>query len=194
MVAKVLVQAQDGTPKQIVFGDHAGDFSPTAANDLRHATAGNRTNVELDLASLANGSARQSAKFDFGTDRAPIYAVRGALEIAATPTAGNTVTVYIGYSRSSTAGNGNPANLSGSDAAYAGYSSNLADSLKQLDLIGTFVVTAQATTTIQVALGGSFSPKEQYASIVVVNDAGAALHSDDVEMHVVFDPIVPETQ
>src|SRR5688572_1765944 len=38
--SKQLITEMDGTPKQIVFADHAGDFNPTAANDLRKTTDG----------------------------------------------------------------------------------------------------------------------------------------------------------
>jgi len=192
---KILVQEIDGTPKQIVFGDHAGDFSPTAANDLRKTTDGSQElDVQLSLASVANAAARQSTKVDLGENRAQAYHVRAALEMAATPTAGNTIELYWSSSQSSTAGNGNPASVTGSDSAYSGYSSNLTASVRQLILIGVFVCTAQATSTIQVAEVGLFSPPERYGSLVVVNNSGAAFHSDDVECHVVLDPILPEVQ
>ena len=194
MVAKVLVQEIDGTPKQIVFANHAGDFAPTASNDLRDATAGNRTNVELALASLANGSYRQSAKADLEVNRAEEYAVRAALEHAATPTAGNRWDLYWAPAQSSTAANANPGGASGSDAAYTGYSSNADASVLQLQYIGSFITTAQATATIQVAYVGRFRPIERYGSLVIKNGSGAAHHTDDVEAHVVFDPIIPEIQ
>jgi hypothetical protein len=193
MANKVLVQALDGTPKQLVFGDHAGDFNPTAANDLRVTTDGSfETDVQMIFASVADGAARQSAKFDFGENRATKYAIRAALEFASGLAAGDTSYIYIGYSPSVTAANKNPGNLSGSDAAYTGYSSNLADSLFHLELIGVIRQTAQVTATIQVAEAGIFYPRERYASIVYV--AADDMHTDDVECHIVFDPIVDEVQ
>lgn len=195
MVSKILVQEQDGTPKQIVFADHANDFSPTAANDLRISTDGsNEDDYALQLADVADDAARQSAKADLGENRAAEYVVRAALEFAATPTAGETVNLFWAPSQSSTAANGNPGNVSGSDAAYDGYSANLDASLPQLEFIGPLVVTAQTTPTVQVAEVGVFAPSQRYGSLVVVNRSGAALHSDDVESHVVFDPIIPEQQ
>jgi hypothetical protein len=195
MVSKTLVQEQDGTPKQIVFADHAGDFSPTAAKDLRISTDGSKeADYEIQLANLADDAARQSAKADLGENRALEYAVRAAFEFAATPTAGETVELYWAPSHSATAGNGNPANVTGADAAYAGYSANLDASLKQLEFIGPFVATAQATATVQVGEVAVFAPGERYGSLIVVNRSGAAFHSDDVECHVVFDPIIPEQQ
>lgn len=185
----------DGTPEQIVLADHATDFGPTGANDLRISTDGsNELDVQLSLASLANSSYRQSAKFDFGAHWAMEYFARIAVEIAATPTAGNTLSLYLGYSDNATAGTGNPANLTGSDAAYTGYSSNAAASVKQLDLVSVFTVTAQATTTVQVIDGWTFAPRARYASAVLLNSSGAALHSDDVEMHIVLNPVVQEFQ
>ena len=52
----------------------------------------------------------------------------------------------------------------------------------------------QTTATVQVAEVGMFTPSERYGSLVVKNESAAAFHSDDVESHVVFDPIVPEVQ
>ncbi len=195
MVSKLLVQEQDGTPKQIVFADHLNDFSPAAANDLRITDDGSKeADYNIQLASVANDAARQSVKADLGENRALEYSVRAAMEFAATPVAGQTVELYWAPSQKVTAGLGNPANVTGADAAYAGYSSNLDASLLQLEFIGAFVVTAQATATVQVADVAVFAPSQRYGSLVVVDRSGAAFHSDDVESHVVFDPIIPEGQ
>ena len=195
MANKILVTPMDGTPEQIVLADHATDFSPTGANDLRITTDGsNELDVQMDLTSLANGSYRQSAKFDFGANWSIEYFARLAVEIAATPTAGNTIGLYLAYSDSATAGTGNAAGISGSDAAYTGYSSNADAAILQLDLVSLFTVTAQATTTVQVIDGWTFRPKARYASAVILNESGAALHSDAVEMHVVLNPLVDEIQ
>lgn len=193
MANKILVQEFDSTPDQITFADFAGDFSPTAANDLRHASAVD-TEVQLAVASVADGAARQSAKVDLSTDRAQAYSVRAAFEMAATPTAGDIIQLYWAPSQHATAGTGNPGNVGGGDAAYAGYAANLAASVKQLILIGVFVCTANPTSTVQVAECGQFQPPERYGSLIVKNESNAAFHSDDVECHVVFDPIVPEIQ
>lgn len=195
MPTKYLITQMDGTPKQIVFGDHAGDFAPTTANDLRITTDGsNELDAQLTLASLANGAARQSAKVDLGTDWADQYNVRAAFEFAATPTAGNAVELYFGFSPHATAANGNPGNLTGSDAAYSGYATNLDASIKHLYGPLIFSCTADATTTVQVAECGILVPLERYLIIVVKNESGAAFHSDDVESHIVLDPIVTEFQ
>lgn len=180
---------------QIVFADHSpGDFSPTAANDLRQGTP---TNVAFDFASVTNNSARQSDKVDLGATRARGYSVMAVLEFAATPTAGLTVDLYWASSPTSTAANGNPGGVSGSESAYTGYSSNLDASLSALQFIGSCVITANATATIQILVARSFvpfQPRERYGTLVAVNRSGATMHSDDVEMHIVMTPIIDEVQ
>lgn len=143
----------------------------------------------ITLASLANAAGRQAVKLDLGASRAARYRVKASFEIAATPTAGNTIDLYWAPSESATAGTDNPGNVTGTDAAYAGYSSNLTASLKHLIFIGSFVCTAQATTTVQYAEVGTFSPMARYGSLVVVNNSGAALHSTDTNQAISLIPI-----
>lgn len=192
MANKLLLTPNDGTPDQIVFCDAAGDFSPTAANDLRDATAGFRTTCQLSLASVLDAAYRQSAKVDLGAKWAKAYMVRAALEFAAGLAAGDTCYLWWNPSQSSTAANGNNGGCSGSDAAYTGYSSNAADSVFHLEPIGSFRMTAQATATIQVGVVGILCPAHRYGSLVF--QAGDDMHSDDVEIHIVFDPIIEELQ
>ena len=195
MPTKFLLTPMDGTPEQIVFADHAGDFAPTGANDLRITTDGtNELDVQMALAGIANNTYWQSAKFDWGAHWALGYRARLAIELAATPTDGNTIRVYHAPSHSATAGTGNAGGVSGSSAAYTGYSANAANSVKQLDLISVFVVTAQATATVQILEGWRFTPPDRYGSIVLHNNSGAAVHSDDVECNLVFNPLLPEFQ
>jgi hypothetical protein len=176
---------------QICFADHADDFAPAAGTSLEQGTP---TDVEWEFASVIDDAARQSNQVDLGATRAPAFSVMAALEFAATPTAGQTVEFYWAPSPDSVAANGNPGGVSGSDSAYTGYSSNLDASLKQLDFIGAFIVTAQATTTVQVGIVGVLIPSERYGTLVAVNRSAASIHSDDVEIHVVFNPLVDEIQ
>ena len=192
MANKVLIQELDSAPDQITFADVGGDFSPTTANDLRHATAAD-TEGQITLASLVDGAARESDKVDLGEHRAREYHVRAAFELAATPTAGDIIELYWAPSQHATAANGNPGGVTGSDAAYTGYGT-LSEATPQLIFIGAFVCTSDATGTVQVGEVGTFSPPERYGTLVVKNESNAALHSDDVESHIVFDPIVPEIQ
>ena len=193
MANKVLVLEMDSAPDQITFADFAGDFNPTAANDLRHASAVD-TEVQLALATVADGAARQSTKVDLGSLRTREYHVRAAFEMAATPVAGDVIELYWAPSQHVTAANGNAGGASGADGAYAGYAANLAAAVLQLIYIGPFICTADTTATVQVAEVGIFSPPERYGSLIVKNESAAAFHADDVECHVVFDPIIPEIQ
>lgn len=190
--SKMLIAEMDGTPKQIVFADHAGDFNPAAANDLRDTTSGNRTNVQNALAGVANAAYWQSAKFDFGVVRAQQYDIRGALKNVATPSAGNAIDMWLSPSHHATAANANTGGASGSSAAYTGYSSNAAAASKQLIWIGCFIATTQ--TTVQVLAGGRFSPTARYGSLILLNGFNSAFYTDDIEIHVVFDPVVPQAQ
>jgi hypothetical protein len=176
----------------VCFADHAGDFNPTAANNLEHDTP---IDGQISLTGVASAAARQSAKVDLGANRAPAYGVAAAFELAATPTAGATIELWWSGSPSGTAGTANAGGASGTDAAYAGYSSNLDASILQLQLIGIFVCTAQATGTVQVANRcGVLIPRFRYGSLIVYNKSGAAFHSDDVECHVVLEPQLPQIQ
>jgi hypothetical protein len=179
-----------GTNASFRFRD-ATDFSPSANSVI---TEGTPTDVQIDCTSLADDAARQSAKADLGANRAPGFWVRMAVEIAATPTAGMTIDLFWAPSSSGTAAVGNPGAVTGSDAAYSGYSSNLDDSLAQLIRVGTMFVTAQATATVQIAECGYFRPPTRYGSLVVYNRTGAAFHSDMAEFAVVFQPDLPQLQ
>lgn len=176
---------------QICFADHAGDFNPAAKTDLR---VGTPTEVQLSLASLANDAGRESAKFDFGATRAPAYAIMAAFEFAATPTSAKQVLIYLMPSPQSTAANGNPMQIDGADAAAPSGIGTLAELKAASKLIGVFNTTDDATANVQVAFCGEFSPPTRYGSLLVVDASGAAFHSDDVECHIVFDPIIPESQ
>lgn len=154
-------------------------------------------NVAITLASLANGNgtstgARQSVKADLGIgalfSRSQRYRVSATFEIAASPTAGNTIDLYWSPSSNATAGTDNKGNASGTDASYTGYSSNNLASLKQCIFIGSFVCTAQATATVQAAFVGTFMPPTQYGCLIVYNASGAALHSTETNQAITFTP------
>jgi hypothetical protein len=145
--------------------------------------------VLLTLTSLANNAARQSDKCDLGATRAAAYDVFVEVEMAATPTAGNSVEIWWGPSPNATAANENVGNLTGSDAAYSGYSSNLDATLPQLQLAGNATLTAQATTTVQKIYAGRFSPAQRYGQLVVVNRGGSAMHSSAANMRVRLVPL-----
>lgn len=195
MVAKILVtEVINEAPFQQVFGNFDGDFNPTAGNDLR-VTGGGLSN-ELALLNLADGAAVQSGKADLGANRAAEYAVRACIEMqVAAATAGAVIEFYWSPSSSATAATGNAGGCSGVAAAYSGYSADLADSVKQLQLLGTMTMTDDAVDSIQIAEVGVLFARERYGSLVVKNESGQTIcDTDDIEAHVVLDPIIPESQ
>jgi hypothetical protein len=176
-----------GAP-QICFADHANDFAPATGNSLEQGTP---TDVEMQMASVTDGAACQSDQVDLGASRPQKFDVSACLEFAATPNAGDIVELYWAPSPDGTAANGNPGGVSGSKGAYTGDSSNLAAAVKQLQYIGPFICTEVATSEdVQIANVGVLKPKHRYGTLVMKDESGANMHSDDVEMHIVFDPIV----
>jgi len=173
---------------QLVFGDHAGDFVGGAAKSSLEVAG---TDVQIAVASVADTAGRESAKFDFGANRAPAYSIMASFEFAATPTTGEVVELYLAPSPISTAANGNPMNIDGADAAAPSGIGTLAELVLASMYIGSFVCTNDATASVQTAFCGQFSPPERYGILIVKNESGAAFHSDDVECHVVFNPIIP---
>jgi len=180
MANEVLVKA--GTQK--VWAD-ATDFDDDPFAD----------DYQIDLTSLANAAARQGAKGDFGATRAAKYAVFLSVEIDVAPVSGTTVEVYWAPSPSATAANENPGGVVGADGAYTGTAGDsLDDSLKQLDLIGVLVCTADADPVMQIQLVGVYSPPMRYGSPVIYNKSGQAHVGDATHSYLMFQPIVDEIQ
>lgn len=135
----------------------------------------------ITLASLANSNntstgARQSATIDLGAEWDQWWKMETEFEMAATPTAGNAINIHGSFNTSS---GGGQANTSGSDAAYTGYSNNISDALRQIELLGVHVCTSQATATVQKCDAGRFRPTGRYLNLVVHNQSGASFHSSD---------------
>lgn len=167
--------------------------------DFVRATAGTPKTLKsssgdaaITLASLANGNgtstgARQSATLDLGASWDRDWVMTCEYELAATPTAGNTINHYASFYGTTNAGLGN---TSGSDASYTGYSNNIDAAAKHLEFIGSFICTAQATSTVQKGLVGVFRPKGRYMNLVVDNRSGAAFHSSDSNCVIRLTPLV----
>ncbi len=168
----------------IVWADIGGDFggSPIAGT------------VQITLAALANGAARQGVKVDLGATRAARYAVTLRPELDVAPASGAVITLHWAPSESAVAGTANPGGVSGTDAAYTGTAGDaLADSIKQLDEIGPLVCTSDAATVVQQQTWFYFPPC-RYGSPVVWNQSGQAFEGDDIEMSIIFMPIIDEIQ
>ena len=149
---------------------------------------------QIDLTSLANGAARQGAKGDLGATRPRRYAVHVWIEMDVAPASGATVDVYWAASAHATAATENPGGCSGSDAAYTGTAGDsLDDSLKQLDFIGSCILTADAATVVQ-RFTFVYSPPLRYGMPVIDNNGGQAFEGDAIEMAFKMIPIVDEVQ
>jgi hypothetical protein len=138
---------------------------------------------QLDLTSLAADGYRQTAKGDLGANRYYSYAVDLAVEMAADPTADEVWTVWVGYSKSGTVGTDNPGGLSGSDAAYSGYSGGTAaNGIKNLRRVGQLVLdTINDLDAPQIQEVGLIFPTARYLMFVLHNGSSVAHHSDAVQ-------------
>lgn len=177
---------------QITFADHGDDFIGGAAKTSLEQSGS--TDAQIDLTGLADGSGRESDKVDLGATRASRYNVMASFEFAATPVTGELVEFYWAPSPDATAANGNPMNIDGADAAAPSGIGTLAELVAVCQFIGSFVCTNDPTAAVQTGWIGTFSPTERYGILIVKNESGAAFHSDVVESHIVFDPIVTEIQ
>jgi len=171
---------------QILIADHAGDYAPdVAVGDLEVATA---TEIQMTLNGLTDGQARESAIIDFEVNRALWYSVLASVETGTTPTTGEPIIFYLGPTPVSTAGTGNPGDLTGADADYIGGTPTLDEGLAQMNFIGALICSADQK--VQTAsINPRFRVPERYGILVIENDSGATLFTDDVNMHVVFNPI-----
>ena len=171
-----------------------GSFSP--ADVATNWTIGTPTDVVLTMAGVAAAAARQSAKFDFGATRAAAYECLASVDFTGeTITAPGTYDIYFAPSTHTTAANGNVAGNSGVDGdAPAGAlgSITLAEFLLQCVFIGSLVLHDGAV--VQNGFVGVLHPTSRYGQIIAVNNCDSAIEADDVENHIVLNPIVDEIQ
>lgn len=176
---------------QFCFRDST-DFNPAASTtDYR---VGTPTYGQLDLTSLANAAGRESAKIDLGAARAEAHAVYGAFEMAATPVVGERIDVYWYASPEATAGDANPHDIGGADAAAPSGYGTLAELLANLIFIGSLITTDDATTTVQHGFIGILYSPTRYGGVVVVNESDAAFVANADEHHVLLEEILPQYQ
>lgn len=170
-----------GTP---IIWAHGDDFNPASATDL-----GSTEDYGLDLTGLAAGSGRQGAKGDLGATFRGEYAVFLRWETSGSaPTAGGTVDVYWSPSTSATAGNDNAGGCTGADAAWPADGEE-DEWAKQLMLVGSLVVTADANTVQIQCINPAFRPPTRYGMPVVDNNTSQAAAADAVEMAVYMVPV-----
>lgn len=181
-----LIGIQIGTP--IIWADFAGDFGDIIAG----------TEKQITLATLASAAARQGVKADMATiattHLAQRFSVLLRLEWDVAPADGASADLYWSSSPSNTAGTLNDGAASGADAAYTGSAgSTIAETVQQLQFIGSMLCTNDAATVIQQTTFITTLPN-RYGMPVLVNNGGQALEGDDIEMCIVFTPLEDEAQ
>ena len=148
----------------------------------------------ITLTSLASGSYRQGAKGDFTATRARRYGVWLQIDSDATGAdAGGTAELWMSWSNSATAGTANDGGASGTDAAYTGYSSNAADSIKQCTKVGILPMH-EVANSIQRMLVGVITVPKRYGSPIVLNNSGQAFGNTATDHRIEFHPIIDESQ
>ncbi len=179
----------------VPFLFHSSVHFPTAINDL---TSQSPTTVDLTLdeggTGLADTEAINSDQVDLGASRAEQFAVKAALEWFAAITAGKNVTFYWSWSDNPVVSDGNSGKPDGVDGAWTGDGGGtVAETVKQLQLIGVFVTTD--LQGVQIADVGTFSPKGRHGQLIVVNDSGTLVcGTDDIESSVLMSPVMTDIQ
>jgi hypothetical protein len=142
----------------------------------------------ITLAGIADGAARQGAKGDLGAAFAARYAVTLEIDLDVAPAAGSVIELYWAASHDNATF---PGGVSGTDAAYKPGEED--EWKKQLLLIGSLVVTADADTVVQTQVF-VFSPPARYGAPVVVNQTGVAFEGDDDSHRITLTPLMDEIQ
>jgi hypothetical protein len=146
--------------------------------------------VQFCLAGLGAGAYRQSPKFSLRAVRDREIYMHASIEMASIPIDAGCLNFWIGFSDDPVPGSGNPANLSGADAAYTGYGTSADDADKavsELARVGTLMVAGCASAFGRPV--GSFVPSGDYGIVVVKNSTGVALKATAEQMSVLISPI-----
>ena len=143
----------------------------------------------LSLNNLADGTARQGASVDLGSDWDRDYAVYLIIETGTAPTAGNTVDLYLIGSRD---GSEWPAKVTGSDAAYTLGTSDA--NLRQAGpAVTSLVATADANTVLRQA-PVIWRPTSRYVVPIVDNNLGQSTRNEttatDNDSRVILVPLI----
>lgn len=166
----------------------ASDYTQTQADGTAYVWDSVGTNGTITLTSLANAAARQGTKADLGATRAKKYMASILSKMAVAATDGTELELWWAPSPSGTAGTSNPGNVSGTDAAYT----TPAEYKRQLQFIGSLVLSNAAGTGAQYQVVGPFAPRLRYGSPVLVNAATGQALSGTAGDHVIT--IWPSTE
>lgn len=194
MAAELLIQDVAGSSLDQIRFFITASFSP--ADAATNWTIGTPTDVVLTLDAIANGAGRQSTKVDLGAVRAEEYALFGCVDFTGeTPTVGLTVDYYWAPSTHATNANGNVAGNSGVDADSPGGALGgitQFEFVRQCIFIGSLVVHDGGS--VQNGFVGILRPPSRWGQLIVENNSGDVFEDNDVEMHQVLNPLVPESQ
>jgi len=171
------------------------------ANLIDYAGDGGARTHQLDLTSLNVASARQGAKADISTGGSAVsgkiarrYLLTARIEVDVAPADNTTIDIYWASSLSGTAATANPGGASGSDAAYTGTAgSTLAESLLQLQFLGSLMCTNDAAAVVQQQSFEVTLPL-RYGMPVIYNNTDQDLEGDAAEMSISFTPLEDEIQ
>lgn len=145
---------------------------------------GSSTAITCTIASLANGSARQSDQVTDASPSAPKVAVYYYITTGTSPTASSVIEFYI--SRADDNGTEHADGATGtSDAAYSG-------DLNTLQFVKNQIVTSTSDTGYK----GSFIVDEPGTDwrVVIKNSTGAALNATSGNHWLRYRSIIPEVQ
>lgn len=143
--------------------------------------------VAFTPTSVANGAGHISAQYDVGVAPKPrLFRWRAKTALAATPTLGNLIRVYLSCADDTSDLDGN---ASTSDAAY-----NTQDKLRNLQQIGNIIIDVAGTGAQKGSSLGSIEIASRYVSVVWWNAGGSALSSTASDHQFVLIPLPDEIQ
>lgn len=178
-MASILNNTTNG---QFLFADHATDFGAAPATAANSLIIGTPTDAQMDCGGVAAGAGRQSAKFDFGTDRPPLYRLDACMENATAQPDGEVFDFWICGSPSTTAGTGNAAGLTGSDAGFTTTRGLEGQMIKA----GTLQIR---NNVLNIGYCGMFRPTHRYGILVMVNNTSGVLATTADEIHLTLTPV-----
>jgi len=145
--------------------------------------------AKVDLAGLANGAGVRGGVIDLGATFAKKYLMTVEIELAAAPTAGTTIEIYLARSHDGATW---PGGAYGEEGPYK--PGEVAEWKKQFGTPdGILTVTADGSATVQTQTFTVY-PNARYVSLVVVNAAGQAVKSDGTNQRVTLTPLITELQ
>jgi hypothetical protein len=146
---------------------------------------GTRAALTITLASLGNGSYRESTEVDNSVTLAVDGVLHGKITTGTSPTVNTTITVYVSGSDGTTA---RPGNLTGTDSTITP-----AGEQTQFEIARIIVVDATSNHTYEFYVGsiaqlfGGVMPKK--FSVIVLNGSGVALNATGGNHDIEYTPI-----